>query len=69
MTSNLVKSFNACLKSERHHSICTFIMEHIIKLYGMLVKHKEELKHWKGSMACHFILLFKFWFNLIKSYP
>ena len=51
MTSNLVKSFNACLKNECHHLICTFIMEHVIKLYGMLVKHKEESKHWKWSIG------------------
>ena len=45
MTTNLAESFNAWLKNERHHSIYTFMMEHIIKLGGMLVKHKEELKH------------------------
>ena len=50
MTTNLAESFNAWLKNECHHSICTFMMEHIIKLGGMLVKHKEESKHWKGSI-------------------
>ena len=45
MKTNLTESFNAWLKNERHHSIYTFMMEHIIKLRGMLVKHKEELKH------------------------
>ena len=51
MITNLVESFNAWLKNERHHSIYTFMMEHIIKLDGMLVKHKEESKHWKGSIG------------------
>ena len=50
MTTNLVESFNAWLKIECHHSICTFMVEHIIKLSGMLVKHKEESKHWKWSI-------------------
>ena len=50
MTTNLAKSFNAWLKNERHHSICTFLMDHGIKLGGMLVKHKESLK-WKGSIG------------------
>ena len=27
------------------------MMEHIIKLSGMLVKHKEESMHWKGSVV------------------
>ena len=27
------------------------MMERIIKLGGMLVKHKEELMHWKGSIG------------------
>ena len=51
MTTNLAESFTAWLKNESHHSICTFMMEHIIKLSGMLVKHKEEGKHWKGSIG------------------
>ena len=51
MTTNLAKSFNAWLKNECHHSICTLMMERIIKLDGMLVKHKKELKHWKGSIG------------------
>ena len=51
MTTNLTESFNAWLKNEPHHSIGTFMMEHIIKLGGMLVKHKEDSKHWKGSIG------------------
>ena len=51
MTTNLVESFNAWLKNERHHSICNFLMEHIIKLGDMLVKHKEDSMHWKGSIG------------------
>ena len=27
------------------------MMEHIIKLGGMLVKHKEDSKHWKGFIG------------------
>ena len=45
MTTNLVESFNAWLKNERHHSICTFLMEHMIKLGAMLVKHKDDANH------------------------
>ena len=51
MTTNLVESFNAWLKKERHHSIYTFFREHVIKLSGMLVKHKEESMHWKGFIG------------------
>ena len=28
-----------------------FLMEHIIKLGGMLIKHKEESLKWKGSIG------------------
>ena len=51
MTINLVESFNAWLKNERHHSICTFLKDHMIKLVGMLVKHKEGSLKWKGSIG------------------
>ena len=34
MTTNLAESFTAWLKNERHHSICTFLMEHMIS-YGL----------------------------------
>ena len=47
----LVESFNAWLKNERHHSMDTFFMEHMIKLCGMLVKHKESSLKWKGSIG------------------
>ena len=50
-TTNLVESFNAWLKNECHHSICTFLIDHMIKLGGMLVKHKEESLKWKGSIG------------------
>ena len=42
MITNLTESFNAWLKNERHHSICTLFMDHMIKIGDMLVKHKEE---------------------------
>ena len=52
MITNLTESFNAWLKkNERHHSICTFFMDHMIKLGNMLVKHKEESLKWKGSIC------------------
>ena len=51
MTTNLAKSFNAWLKNERHHSICTFLMEYMIKLGGMLVKHKDDSLNWKGKIG------------------
>ena len=51
MTTNLAESFNALLKNEQHHSICTFLMEHMIKLGGMLVKHKDESLTWKGEIG------------------
>ena len=51
MTTNLTKSFNAWLKNDCNHSICTFLMDHVIKLGGMLVKHREESLKWKGSIG------------------
>ena len=48
MTTNLVESFNAWLRNERHHSICSFIIEHMTKLGAMLVQHKAESNAWKG---------------------
>ncbi|XP_010659540.3 uncharacterized protein LOC104881341 [Vitis vinifera] len=51
MTTNLAESFNAWLRNERHHSICTFLMEHMVKLGSMLVKHKEESNNWKGCIG------------------
>ena len=51
MTTNLVESFNAWLKNEHHHSICTFLMDYMIKLGGMQVKHKEESLKWKESIG------------------
>ena len=51
MTTNIVESFNAWLKNERHHSICSFLMEHMIRLGGTLLKHKEESMNWKGSIG------------------
>ena len=48
MTTNLAKSFTAWLRNERHHSICSFIVEHLTKLGAMLVKHKDESNAWKG---------------------
>ena len=51
MTTNLAESFNAWLKNERHHSICTFLMEHMINLGGMLVNHRDESLNWKGAIG------------------
>ena len=51
MMKNLVESYNAWLKNERHHSICTFFKDHVIKLGGLLVKHKDESLKWKGSIG------------------
>ena len=48
MTTNLAESFNAWLRNERHHSICSFIIEHMTKLGAMLVQHKAESNAWKG---------------------
>ena len=51
MTTNLTESLNAWLKNERHHSICTFLIEHITKLRAMLVKHKANSSQWKGTIG------------------
>ena len=51
MTTNLVESFNAWLRNERHHSICSFLIEHMTKLGAMLVRHKAESNQWKGSIG------------------
>ena len=48
MTISLTESFNTWLKNERHHSICTFLMVHMIKLGGM---HKDESLNWKGAIG------------------
>ena len=47
MTTNLTESFNAWLRDERHHSICSFLIEHINMLGAMLVKHKAKSNPWK----------------------
>ncbi|RVW21733.1 hypothetical protein CK203_108210 [Vitis vinifera] len=41
----------AYARNERHHSICTFLMEHMAKLGSMLVKHKEESNNWKECIG------------------
>ena len=46
--TNLAESFIASLKNERHYSIYTFLMEHMIKTSGMLVNQKEGSLYWKG---------------------
>ena len=51
MTTNLAESFNAWLRNKRHHSICSFIIEHMTKLGAMLVKHKAESSAWKGIIG------------------
>ena len=51
MTTNLVDSFNAWLRDERHHSICSFLVEHMTKLGAMLVRNKTESNQWKGSIG------------------
>ena len=51
MTTNLVESFYAWLKNESHYFICTFLMDHMIKIDGMLVKQKEESLKWKESIG------------------
>ena len=51
MTTNVAKSFNAWLKNERHHSICSFLVERMTKLGVMLVKHKVEINDWKGTIG------------------
>ena len=51
MTTNLVKSFNALLKDERHYSIYSFLIEHMTNFGAMLVKHKVESNQWKDSIG------------------
>ena len=51
MTTNLAKSFNAWLRDERHHSICSFLVNRMTKLGVMLVRHKVESNRWKGSIG------------------
>ena len=51
MTTNLVESSNAWLRDERHHSICSFLVEHMTKLGAMLVRHKAKSNQWKGSLG------------------
>ena len=51
MTTNVVESFNTWLKNERHHSIYSFLVEHMTKLGAMFVKHKAEINEWKGTIG------------------
>ena len=51
MTTNLIEPFNAWLRDERHHSICSFLVEHMTKLGVMLVRHKAKSNQWKGSIG------------------
>ena len=51
ITTNLAESFNAWLRNERHHSTCSFIIEHMTKLGAMLVQHKAESNAWKGIIG------------------
>ena len=51
MITNLDKSFNAWLRSERHHSTCNFLVEYMVKLSSILVKHKEAFNNWKRSIG------------------
>ena len=51
MTTNLSESFNAWLRDKRHHSICSFLVEHMTKLGAMLVTHKAESNQWKGFIG------------------
>ena len=50
MTTHVAESFNAWLKNERHHSFCSFLVEHMTKLGAMFVKHKAEINDWKGTI-------------------
>ena len=51
ITTNLAESFNDWLRNEPHHSICSFIIEHMTKLGAMLIKHKAESNAWKGIIG------------------
>ena len=51
MTTNLIESFNAWLRDERHLSICSFLIERMTKFGAILVKHKAESNQWKGSIG------------------
>ena len=51
MITNLAKSFNAWLRSKRHHSTCNILVEHMVKLGSILVKHKEASNNWKRSIG------------------
>ena len=50
ITTNLVESFNVWLRDEQHHSIYSFLIEHITKLSVMFVKHKAKSNQWKRSI-------------------
>ena len=65
MTTNLSESFNAWLRNERHHSIYSFIIEHMTKLGAMLVKHKAESNARKGIIGPKIEEKFKI--NIVKG--
>ena len=51
MTTNLAEFFNAWLRNERQHSICSFIIEHMTNLGAILVPHKTQSNAWKGIIG------------------
>lgn len=69
MGTNLAKSVNAWLKFERHHSICSFITEHMLKMTTLLTKHKEEVRKWNELISSRIEAMLND--NILKgaSYP
>ena len=51
MTTNIVESFNAWLREERHQTIYTLLMMHMDKLVAMLDTHMRGKDKWKSVVG------------------
>ena len=51
MTTNIVESFNAWLRDERHQTIYTLLLMHIDKLVAMLDTHMRGTQKWKSMVG------------------
>ena len=51
MTTNIVESFNAWLRNERHQTIYTLLLMHMDKLVAMLDTHMRGTEKWKSVVG------------------
>ena len=51
MATNLVESFNARLKEERHYTIFNFVMTHMDKFAHLACDHMDTIENWKALIS------------------